>query len=256
MKKIRSVIIDDEIANIEVLKDMIKKHCPSIELVGSAESADTAYNLIHEVSPDLVFLDIMMPGKTGFDLLRMFQEIDFDVIFVSGFDQFAIQAFEFNALHYILKPIDYCKLIQAVEKVEKKINSNNSHILDLIHAIDEKNDRLRTISLHHNDKVIVIDIHDICVIQSAGGYSEIHTVDGQNLMSTKTLAEYEELLSPLENFLRVNRSALINVRHILHYTKGMTCLISIRNYQNEIEVSRRRKVDIIRKLKMISQKSE
>ncbi len=250
MKKIRSVIIDDETANLEVLADMLKRHCPSVELIGLARSAIEGYELIQLAKPELVFLDIMMPGKTGFDLLRMFEEIHFDVIFVSGFDRYAIQAFEFNALHYILKPIDYSKLIQAVSKVEKKIDRSDSHIIHLIHSLDEKNQLIRTISIHHNDKVLVIEISDICLIQSSGGgYSEIVTINGLKLLSTKTLADYEELLRSHSNFLRVSRSVLINVHYIQEYTKGMSCFITLRNYETEIEVSRRKKADIMRRLK-------
>jgi two-component system LytT family response regulator len=254
MKKIRSVIIDDEIANLEVLADMLGRHCPSIKIVGFAGSAVEGYKLIQQVQPELIFLDIKMPGKTGFDLLRMFDKLDFDIIFVSGFDQYAIQAFEFNALHYILKPIDYLKLIQAVSKVEKKLVKNDSHIIHLIHSLDEKNQLIKTISLHHNDKVHVIDIKDISVIQSIGGYSEVITITGQKLLSTKTLAEYEKLLHPHTNFLRVSRSILINADHVVDYTKGISCFIRIKNHDTEIEVSRRKKTDIIRHLKQNSRR--
>lgn len=249
MEKIRSVIIDDEQASRGVLSDMLGKHCPTIEIAGFAGSATEGYQVIQQTQPELIFLDIKMPGKTGFDLLRMFDEINFDVIFVSGFDRYAIQAFEFNALHYILKPVDYSKLIQAVSKVEKKLVKNDGHIIHLIHSLDERNKLISTISLHHNDKVHVIDISDISLIQSLGGYSEVVTITGQKLISTKTLAEYEELLNPYTNFLRVNRGILINTDYVKNYTKGMSCYITIKNYDTEIEVSRRRKTDIIKCLK-------
>jgi two-component system, LytTR family, response regulator len=254
MKRIRSVIIDDETANLEVLADMLNRHCPSIELVGFAKSAIEGFELIQNTQPGLVFLDIMMPDKTGFDLLRMFEEINFDIIFVSGFDRYAIQAFEFNALHYILKPIDYSKLIQAVSKVEEKLVRNDSHIIHLIHSLDEKNKLIKTISLHHNDKVHVIDINHICLIQSSGGYSEVITMNGLKFLSAKNLAEYEDLFKSYTNFLRVSRSVLINVDYIQEYTKGMFCFIRMKNHETEIEVSRRKKADIIRRLKAIGHK--
>lgn len=255
MKKIRSVIIDDEIANQDVLADMLHRHCPSVEILGFAKSANEGYELIQGNIPDLVFLDIMMPGRNGFDLLRMFDEIQFEIIFISGFDQYAIQAFEFNALHYILKPIDYLKLIQAVEKVEKKIERSDNHIIHLIHSLDEKNQTVRTISIHHNNKVHVIHINTISLIQSSGGYSEVITVEGYKYLSTKTLAEYEELLNSCSNFLRVNRGILINTDYVEDYTKGLSCFIKLRNHETEIEVSRRRKTDIIRRLKTLGQRA-
>jgi len=114
MNSIKSIIIDDEWANRTILDSFLKKYCPAIEVVGSAESAEVGYRMICDLSPDLVFLDVRMPPQSGFDLLRMFDEIAFYVIFITAYDEFAIQAFQFNAIDYLLKPIDYQKLIKSV----------------------------------------------------------------------------------------------------------------------------------------------
>jgi two-component system LytT family response regulator len=250
MKKIRSLIIDDEQANRDVLGNMLQKHCPSIELCGSASSADEGFELITALKPGLVFLDIRMPEKSGFDLLRMFGSIDFHVIFISAFDQYAIQAFEFNVLDYILKPIDHTKLVKAVGKVEKSIQNNHQeNVLHFVHSLDEKSALIKRFSLHHNDKVHVIDIDDICYIQALRGYCEIVTENNQRFISSKTLSNYEDLLSPFSHFLRVNKSVLINIHYIKDYTKGMECMITIKNSSSEIEVSRRKKTNIIQYLK-------
>lgn len=250
MTKIRSVIIDDELANRNLLDSLLKKHCLDIEVMGLAESADEGFKLIKEIKPDLVFLDIKMPGKTGFDLLKMFDKINFNVIFVSGFDQYAIQAFEFNAVDYILKPIDYTKLIVAVNKTLERISQKNNHnIIHFIHSIDEKSQLIKNISLHVNDKVHVVDLNDICYIQASRNYSEITTENNQKLLSTKTLSDYEELLSRHSHFLRINKSLLININYIKEYSKGSTCIIKIKNSELEMEVSRRKKSDIIQFLK-------
>src|SRR5688500_5267530 len=110
MREISCILVDDESNSRAVLRSYLQKHCPEIKITGEAASADEAFDLIRQEVPALVFLDVKMPGKSGFDLLRMFDSINFDVIFVSGFDEFAIQAFDFNALDYILKPVDYRKL--------------------------------------------------------------------------------------------------------------------------------------------------
>jgi two-component system LytT family response regulator len=254
MKKIKCIIIDDEAANLNVLKNMLTKHCPSISIAGFARSADEGYRLISETEPNIVFLDIKMPGKSGFDLLLMFKEIRFSVIFVSGFDQYAIQAFEFNALDYILKPIDHMKLIRAVNKVEKAIeNKDANNVIHFIHNLDEKNQLLKSIPLHRQDKVHMVDIDDICYVHALRGYSEIVTTDNQRFLSAKVLSDYEDLLSPFTNFLRVNKSMLINIRYIRDYSKGSTCFINIKNGDSEIEVSRRKKTDIIQYLKVMNE---
>src|SRR5687768_10816640 len=112
----KCILVDDEKGNRDVLSSYLEKYCPEVKKTGEAESADEAYELINRQQPDLVFLDIRMPGKSGFELLRMFKEIKFEVIFVSGFDEFAVQAFDFNAIDYILKPIDFQKLVSSVKR--------------------------------------------------------------------------------------------------------------------------------------------
>jgi two-component system, LytTR family, response regulator len=257
MKKINSIIIDDEPANRNVLASLLERHCPAIQVIGTAESADEGYQAINELKPDLVFLDIRMPVKSGFDLLKMFSEIDFKVIFVTSYDQYAIQAFEFNAIDYILKPIDYAKLIKSVNKVEKSIDQkSHDSIIHFIHSIDEKNQLVKNISVHQSDKVHVIDINDICYIQASRNYSEIITDTNQKLLSTKTLSDYEELLNNHSNFLRINKSILVNINYIKEYTKGSSCLIMIKNNDVELEVSRRKKSEIIQFLKNKVDKSK
>lgn len=251
MKKTGCIIIDDETANLNVLNNMIGKHCSDIAVLGFARSAEEGYKLIMETEPDIVFLDIKMPEKTGFDLLLMFKEIRFHIIFVTAFDQYAIQAFEFNALDYILKPIDHTKLIRAVNKVRAGIQHKEvNNAIHFIHNLDEKSQLIRSILLHHQDKVHVVDLNDICYVQASRGYSEIVTTSNQKFLSAKLLSDYEDLLSPFTNFLRVNRSMLINIHHITDYSKGATCFINVKNSGNEIEVSRRKKTEIIQYLKM------
>ncbi len=250
MNKITCIIIDDETATINVLGSMLQKHCPVVEMVGHTSSADEGYGLISEINPQLVFLDIKMPGKTGFDLLRMFDDISFNVIFVSAFDQYAIQAFEFNALDYILKPVDHSKLTRAVDKVKNKIGQeNNNNIIHFIHSLDEKSQLIKRISLHHNEKVYVVDINEICYVQASRGYSEIVTINNQRMLSSKTLSDYEELLSAFPYFLRVNKSIIVNINFIKDYTKGSDCFITLKNRDDIIEVSRRKKTDIIQYLR-------
>jgi two-component system LytT family response regulator len=250
MSEIRSIIIDDEAANRHVLESLIDRNCPGITVVGTASSAQEGHRLILQKQPDLVFLDVKMPVKTGFDLLRMFEEIPFHVVFVTAFDEFAIQAFEFNAVDYLLKPIDPDKLIRSAEKAARSIRLNDrADVVHFIRSMDEKNQLLKRISLHKKDKVVMVDIDQICFIQASGNYCEVTTRDNQRLVSAKTLAEYESLLEPYPGFLRVSKSTLINIRYVLEYTKGSLCFVTVLNSPHEIEVSRRKKGENLQYLK-------
>lgn len=250
MKGIRSVIIDDEAANRNVLASMLSEHCPSIELIGSGCSVEEGYHLIVDSKPELVFLDVQMVSHTGFDLLRMFEEISFHVIFVTAFDSYAMQAFEFNAVDYILKPIDYTKLIRAVNRVESSIRfGDNSNIIHFIQSIDERKQLVKRIPFHQKDKVQIIDLDRISYIQAARNYCEIVTEDNQRLVSTKPLSDYDSLLRPYQHFLRINKSVLINIHHILNYSKGAECIITMKHCLEDFEVSRRKKAEILSYLK-------
>lgn len=252
MTKIKCILIDDEAGNISVLSKYLKKYCPDVEKIAEAESADEAFRLINGTKPDLIFLDIKMPSKSGFDLLRMFDKINFDVIFISGFDEFAIQAFDFNAIDYILKPIDYQKLISSVRKAKERIElkGKQQNILHLVHSIDEKKELVKKITLHHQGKVHIVDVQEISHIEAIRGYCEITTTENIKFISTKTLKDHEELLANIPSFIRVNKSVLINILHIISYSKGDFCLITLKN-KTEIEVSRRKKTEIIDKIKSI-----
>ncbi|MES2556650.1 MAG: response regulator [Bacteroidota bacterium] len=250
MNKIKSIIIDDELANRLVLESFLGKHCSSVDIIGSAESAAEGYRLIRDLAPDLVFLDVRMPVQSGFDLLRMFDEIPFHVIFITAYDEYAIQAFEFSAIDYLLKPIDYQKLIKSVARVEEAIRlKNNANVIHFVNSVDEKQEFLKSITLHKKDKVQIVDIDQISYIQADRNYCEVITGNNERLVSSKTLLDYEQLLRHYSHFLRINKSVIINVRFIREYTKGSTCFIYMKNGTEELEVSRRKKGEILQFLK-------
>jgi len=248
--KIRSIIIDDETANRSLLDNLLRKHCPSIEVIGMAASVKEGYTLITEQQPSLVFLDIRMPEQTGFDLLRLFEDIPFHLIFVTAFDEYAIKAFEFNAVDYILKPIDHAKLILSVNRAEKRIRLNEYHnnIVHFIRSVDEETQLLKSISLHIKDKVVLVDIDQISYVVACRNYCELVTADNQHLLSSKPLSDYEKLLKPYKYFLRISNGYLINTNYIRSYSKGSACSITMAD-QQEIEVSRRKKHAVLTALK-------
>lgn len=250
MRGIRSVIVDDERANREVLDGLLREYCPSIELIAGCSSVEEGYELICETKPDLVFLDIRMVSRTGFDLLRMFEEVFFQVVFVTAYDEYALQAFEFNAIDYLVKPVDCSKLVRAVNKVEHSIRfGDNSNIIHFIQSIDERNQLIRRIPFHQKDKVLIVDLDSISYIRAARNYCEIVTEGNQRILSAKPLSDYEVLLRPHANFLRINKGVLINIHHILKYSKGTECVITMKHGLEDFEVSRRKKAEILKCLK-------
>ena len=245
----KAILIDDEQDNRILLANMLRKHCPEVEILADADSADKAFELISSLKPDVIFLDIHLPEKTGFDLLRLFNEINFSVIFVTGFDEYAIKAFEFNAVDYVLKPIDYTKLINAVKKAAMRLESEAKNLVHFVHSLEEKTNYIKKIMIHGNDKVHVSDLNDVVHITACRGYSEILDINQQRHMSAKPLADYAELLEHLPNFVRVNKSCMINAHYVNSYTKGQECIVYMRGSDQEIEVSRRKKTEIIAVLK-------
>lgn len=252
MTAITALLIDDETPNRNVLRRLLGKHCPDIEVIGEARSADEAYSMITVQKPALIFLDIKMPGKSGFDLLRMFDAIDFEVIFVSAFDEYAITAFEFNALAYILKPIDFTKLISAVSKAVARIRQDKADkdIFHFIQTMAEKTDLVTKINIHHGNHVILINISDVVSIESVKDSVEIRTITGERFFSTKGIKLFERLLEQQKAFVRINRSVIINTGHIAGYTKGEVCILAMPG-DHCFEVSRRKKTEVLAKLCLI-----
>jgi len=249
---ITAIIVDDEIHNRNVLQTLLKKYCPEIKVLDEADSAPEAFFKIVEQKPQLIFLDIKMPGKSGFDLLKLFREIDFEVIFVSAFDEYAIKAFEFNALDYILKPIDYVKLTKAVGKAVTKIKSQGKDdtMLHFVKTLADKDDLISKFSLHHNGKVVFVNVSDIEFIEAKTDFCELYLKDGFRYTSSKDLKLFEDILTEAGNFIRISRSVIINTNFIRGYTKGEVCIIELGS-GHHFEVSRRKKTEIIGKLKAI-----
>lgn len=252
MSEITAIIIDDEEHNRNLLFTLLKKYCPLVEVICESANVDDAFEKINNKKPQLVFLDIRMPSKSGFDLLKKFTEIDFEVIFVSAFDEYAITAFEFNALGYILKPIDYIKLMNAVDKAIMKSNSNQSNE-DLLHftkTLGNKNNIINKIPIHHNDKVIFLSINDIISVESNNGISEIKALNNLRYNSSKDLKLFDDVLEKNGNFIRINKSVIINLDYLKSYSKGDICIVEMLN-ENLFEVSRRKKTEVLSYLKRL-----
>ena len=250
MKLIKTILIDDEPRGISSLQKLLELHCPETEVVGSCTSVDTAKDMILKLQPDLVFLDIAMPVKNGFELLKEISNPTFEVIFVSAHDQFMIDAFHFSAIDYLLKPIDEDLLVTAVQHAGKRIHekTNGQKIEALIHNMKNQHKLYAMkLCLHSIKGFLVVDLNDILYAESSGNYTNFYFTNRNMVCTTKSLSEYESLLEDA-GFVRIHKSYIINLLHIKEYVRGEGGSV-ILSGGKELEVSRRRKDFLIDKMK-------
>ncbi|RYZ45427.1 MAG: response regulator transcription factor [Sphingobacteriales bacterium] len=239
---IRAVIIDDEIHNIDNLRGLLRQYSPSINVTGTAMNAVDGVNIIREQDPQLVFLDIQMPGKNGFELLADLSEHNFEIILVTAYDNYGIQAVKFSALDYLLKPINIADLTNAVVKAEKRIrekqkNLELANLLKLVSNREEKsNHRLALPTLRETR---FVNPRDIIRCESSNAYTSFFLSSEEKIVVSKPIYEYEELLADF-GFLRCHQSHLVNINFINSWLKKDGDYLVLKNGQ-QIPVSRNKK---------------
>ena len=247
---LQTLIIDDEKRGRELLRMVLSTHCPEVKVIGEASNIKEAYNLIVQTDPDLIFLDIEMPGGTGFDLLSKFDEINFEVIFVTAFDKYAIKAIKFSAMDYLLKPVDEEELVKAIKKVEENQNkkSNKERINNLVSNVKKTSDNQK-IGLTSSDGLEFIEIKTILRCEADGKYTSVFLHDGKKLLVSKNLKEFEDLLTDY-NFFRIHHSHLVNLDYIKKYQSDRGGYV-VMSDGSTITVSQRKKEDFLNSLKKI-----
>jgi two-component system LytT family response regulator len=245
-RTIRALLVDDEKHCLETLTWQLEKFCPEIEIVDVCESAEKALEILDNQKIDLVFLDIEMPHMNGFELLQRLKSIPFEVIFTTAYDMFAVKAFKFSALDYLLKPIDRDELVQAVAKVnDKKKQSILPEQLDILFQnLYNRKQTSQKIALPTMNGLEFVIADDIVHCQSEGNYTHIFLKDNARYLICRTLKETEELLSG-HNFFRVHHSHTINLNHIKKYVKGDGGYVIMSN-DSSVNVSRSRKEELLR----------
>jgi two-component system LytT family response regulator len=241
----RAVIVDDEVLVAKNLELLLNRYCPGVVIDGIANSSKAAKALIEDKEPDLVFLDVEMPYANGFELLQSFDQIKFEVIFVTAFDHYAIKAIKYSALDYLLKPIDIEELKTAVVKAQNAIKSRNvSQSLNvLLHNMAQPSSKMQKLSLPTMDGMIFIAIDEISYCRSEGNYTHFYLSNGQTHMATRQIGTYEELL-PEPYFCRIHRQFIINVNKVSKYIKGRGGYV-VMNDGKVIDVSARKKEDFL-----------
>jgi two-component system LytT family response regulator len=239
----KAVIIDDEKDSRQILANYLAKYCGDVEVCGFGESVSTGLEAIQRYHPDIVFLDIEMPYGNGFDLLDKISNITFETVFVTAFDNYAIQALNQSAAYYLLKPIDIDELINAVEKIKKERASENytQHsrvLLDNIRAGAQQKIMLPTL-----EGFEIVAINTILYCEAVDNFTRFHFEAGPPLLICRTLKYFEEVLKE-HRFLRIHRSHLVNPEYVIRYSKGKGGFVTMKNNQ-ELEISPSKKQDFL-----------
>lgn len=238
---IRTVIIDDEPNNVASLSALLKKYCPDVSVEGTADSSESGIQLISEVNPELVLLDIEMPFGNAFDMLDKLVPVNFEIIFITAFDNYAINAFHYSALDYLLKPVNIKQLQAAVLKAANRINEKdvNQRITNLLTNLKTGDIGHQSIALPSQSGLTFIRLDNIIWLEANSSYTNIYLQNKQKIVVSKTLGDFEALL-PAASFSRVHHSYIVNHRYIKKYFSGRGGYLEMED-GTSIEVSIRKK---------------
>lgn len=247
----KALIVDDEKPQQEILSNLLAKHVQQIEVADICSTVDDGIKRINELQPQLVFLDVMMPPKTAFDLLSVFPSVNFEIIFTTSYQEFALQAIKLSAVDYLLKPFDEEQLIPAIKKFEERMVLKNSyrHVELLMSNIKTSNLEETKIALPTQTGYVFAKINEIVHCTSDNSYTTFNFIDKSKLMVSKSLKECEELLLPY-HFFRIHSRHLINMAYIKEYIKGEGGQVRMTD-GCMVDVSRQRKEEFLNQLKRL-----
>jgi two-component system LytT family response regulator len=240
---IKTIIIDDEPDSTELLHLQLTNNCPPIEVLGKYTSSVAGLKAVEKLEPDLVFLDIEMPVMNGFELLEKVSNLNFTVIFITAYDQFALKAFRFNALDYLVKPVETEDLVNAVAKAEKNIRTYPSQLSNVQKQL--RGEPLTKIAVPDHHGVMFIDLAEILYAESNNNYTRLILGDGRQFTISKTLGDVQDVLEE-RNFLRIHRQYIVNLNKIKQFFRGEGMYLVMDNGKN-IPVARNQKDKLIDK---------
>lgn len=242
---IKSILIDDEKNALEMMEWLLKTYCPQVEIVAMCNSAEMGIEAINRYKPDVIFLDIEMPRMNGFDMLEQFDKLFFDVVFCTAYDQFAIKAFKYSALNYLLKPVDPDDLKATITRIEERKTIPTKEQFELL--LQNINQPAKTtpqrIALTTNDGLIFVPTADIIYCEAESNYTHVILTGGKKILISKVLKEIDEALSG-PDFYRVHSSFLININHIKKFVRGDGGYIVMDN-DATVSISRNRKQEFM-----------
>ena len=244
---VNCIIVDDEPKNTKVLKAMLEEFCPEVSVIGEAADAEQAEKVIAMLSPDLVFLDIEMPYGNAFDLLDRLMPIEFEVIFITAFNDYSLKAFKYSALDYILKPVSIEELRAALQKAQERmrLKQSNQRLNNLMANLKQQDPSTYKLALPNMEGLMFVPIDTIIRCEASKGYTFLYLKDGTRHLSTRTIKEYEDLL-PVSAFLRIHNSHIINLMCVKKYQKGRGGYVEMED-NALIEVASRRKGEFLKR---------
>jgi two-component system LytT family response regulator len=246
----QAILVDDEPDGIRTLQKMLELHCRQVQIIATCSNAVAAKQKIVQLSPDVVFLDIQMPGKSGLDLLTELSEKHFEIIFVTAHNEYMLQALQYSAADYLLKPVDEDRLVESVQRVEKRLaaGKEEERTKALVHNLGKAGHPAEMrLCLPTMKGFMVLKLEEIIYCEAERSYTIFHLVDNKTVTVSKPLLEYDQVLQDT-SFLRIHKSFLINLNHVTEYQRGEGGLVIMSN-NHEIEVSRRKKDIFLMKIK-------
>lgn len=247
-----AILVDDMPAALDMLAHDIEARHPEIEIIGTAQSVVEAAKLIRKKEPDILFLDIMLGDGSGFDILEILPDLKSKIIFVTASDQFAIRAFKFAAIDYVLKPYSPEELAQAIAKAKEQIHPNQERLDILKHTLSAPNQKPQKISLHTLDKIIIVSLDEIVRCESDSNNTLFYFHNSDKIFVTRTLKYFSDMLKDYQ-FLRVHQRHLVNLQYIDAFIKTDGGYLMLKN-GDSVPVSVRKKTEVMEILSSIHKK--
>ena len=247
-----AIIVEDEEFARENLKLLIQEFCPTVKVVAAEDNIQDGIKYIDKFLPDILFLDIKIQRNTGFDLLKHYKTVGFDIIFTTAFAEYAIEAIKFSAIDYLLKPIDLTDLRNAIDKIEKKNSTDNmtKKLEALFYNLQRTKEDYPTLAVPSSNGLTFLNVKDIVYCEAEGNYTKIYLNNGQHLLICKTLKEYDLILSKFD-FVRVHHGFLVNLKEVKNYIRGEGGYVIMSN-KKEIDVSKRKKDEFLKRIEGVS----
>ena len=242
---IRCILIDDEPDSLEVMEMLLKNYCPQVSIAACCQTAEQGIEAIHRLRPDVIFLDIEMPNMNGFDMLETFGELFFDVVFVTAYHQFAIKAFKYSALNYLLKPVDPEDLVATIRRIENNKSAPLKEQLEMLLQTVRGTmaQTIPRIALTTSYGMLFVETKDILYCESDSNYTSVKLEGGKKLLVSKTMKEIDDTLSG-PDFYRIHNSFLINLGHIEKFVRGDGGYV-VMDDGTEVSISRTKKQDFL-----------
>lgn len=245
MERIKAILIDDELSSLQNLQQKLAEFCPDVNVIAATQKPEEAINLITQHKPDVIFLDIEMPRMNGFRMLDNLSELDFEIIFTTAYNHYAVDAIRISAFDYLMKPIAIADLQNAVQRLLSSRQYQTKEKIEILKAsLQDKKSQEDKIAIPVSEGIEFIPIKNIVHVESSSNYSKIYFADGKNILVTKLLKDFEDMLLPY-HFYRIHHSHLINLSHIKKYLRNDGGQVVMQD-GTTIDISRRKKEEFLK----------